>query len=139
MQGGPIMALATAQKKDGKSFTYREILDAVGLPSSRGWERTLSQFLTDNGARRHPEIKRKKTQEEVLLPPSEDELLLDVMEPLEVPEAAETPKTVGQELGPVTIQSTELFGVLERLNSLVSELTVILEAAMMAQGQEVMP
>lgn len=58
--GSAVMALAGARKEDGTAFTYADILTAVGLPSNRDWQRSLSKYIVDNGKRRRCEYTHKR-------------------------------------------------------------------------------
>ena len=58
--GSAVMALASARKEDGTAFTYADILTAVGLPSNRDWQRSLSKYIVDNGKRRRCEYTHKR-------------------------------------------------------------------------------
>lgn len=55
---------------DGKKYTYAQILEGCGLPVTREWERSLSNWLTAQGLRRRVEYKHKRNVEDVgvLLP-----------------------------------------------------------------------
>ena len=58
--GSAVMALAGARKEDGTAFTYADILTAVGLPSNRDWQRSLSKYIVENGKRRRCEYTHKR-------------------------------------------------------------------------------
>ena len=58
--GSAVMALAGARKEDGTAFTYADILTAVGLPSTRDWQRSLSKYIVENGKRRRCEYTHKR-------------------------------------------------------------------------------
>lgn len=60
-QAGAIRALATARREDGKVFLHADILAALGLPTDKSWQRSLSNWLCKDGIRRRPEYTHKRS------------------------------------------------------------------------------
>jgi len=60
-QAGAIRALATARREDGKVFLHADILAALGLPTGKSWQRSLSNWLCKDGIRRRPEYTHKRS------------------------------------------------------------------------------
>ena len=79
--GNAILALSTATKPDGGKFLHKDILLALGLPTSAAHIREVSKFLNKQGIRRRPYFTRAKAQEDGGLLPSED-LTKDVSIPV---------------------------------------------------------
>lgn len=61
-QAGAIRALATARREDGKVFLHADILAALGLPTDKSWQRSLSNWLCKDGIRRRPEYTHKRDE-----------------------------------------------------------------------------
>ena len=78
---GVIKALHEARKPNGQKYLLREILEVCGLPSDHNWERSLSNWLTQQGIRRVAEFKHKR-EDGGLIPPMEEIPTFDAMSPL---------------------------------------------------------
>ena len=60
-QAGAIRALATARREDGKVVLHADILAALGLPTDKSWQRSLSNWLCKDGIRRRAEYTHKRS------------------------------------------------------------------------------
>lgn len=73
-QAGAIRALATARREDGKVFLHADILTALGLPTDKSWQRSLSNWLCKDGIRRRPEYTHKRSDAPEIPALIEDEM-----------------------------------------------------------------
>jgi len=60
--GNAILALSTATKPDGGKFLHKDILLALGLPTSTAHVREVSKFLNKQGIRRRAYSARVKPE-----------------------------------------------------------------------------
>lgn len=68
--GNAILALSTATKPDGGKFLHKDILLALGLPTSAAHVREVSKFLNKQGIRRRAHYTRHRDAPDGgLLPP----------------------------------------------------------------------
>lgn len=77
-QAGAIKALATARREDGKVFLHADILTALGLPTDKSWQRSLSNWLCKDGIRRRPEYTHKRSDAPEIPALIEDEMVKPV-------------------------------------------------------------
>ena len=70
--GNAILALSTATKPDGGKFLHKDILLALGLPTSTAHVREVSKFLNKQGIRRRAYSARVKPEPDGGLLPSEE-------------------------------------------------------------------